>query len=136
MYEIFEHTADLGIRAEADRLDELFAEAARGLFAVMVENLDAVQAVQQTTFQIEGRDLDALMHDWLAELLFTFHARRLALARFQVHVGPQGLAATAWGEPLNPARHRIDVEVKAITWHGLTVRQIGSIWTAEVIVDV
>ncbi len=41
MYEIFEHTADLGIRVCAGSLDELFADAARGLFAVMVANVDA-----------------------------------------------------------------------------------------------
>ena len=47
MYEIFEHTADMGIRVRAESLDELFADAARGLFSVMVENFDAVRAVEE-----------------------------------------------------------------------------------------
>ena len=38
MYEIFEHTADLGIRVRGGSLNELFADAARGLFSVMVAN--------------------------------------------------------------------------------------------------
>jgi SHS2 domain-containing protein len=136
MYEIFEHTADLGIRVRADSLDELLADAARGLFSVMVANLDTVQTIEEVTFQLDGDNLEELLHDWLAELLYTFHARRLVLADFHVQVGPTGLTATARGEPIDPRRHEIDDEVKAITWHALKVERSADGWMAEVIVDV
>jgi SHS2 domain-containing protein len=136
MYEIFEHTADMGIRARAGSLDELFADAARGLFSVMVSNLDAVRTVEEATFQLSGANIEELLHDWLAELLYTFHARRLVLADFRVRIDPSGLSATARGEPIDTSRHEIDVEVKAITWHALKVEQDGDQWVAEVIVDV
>ena len=45
MYELFGHTADLGLRVRAPDLDTLFAEAGRGLFAMVVENLEQVQPV-------------------------------------------------------------------------------------------
>lgn len=136
MYEIFEHTADIGIRARAGNLNDLFADAARGLFSVMVANPDAVRTVEKESFHIPGENLEELLHDWLAELLYTFHARRLVLAEFQVEVSPAGLSATARGEPIDPARHEIDAEVKAITWCGLKVEQIADQWLAEVVVDV
>ena len=136
MYEIFEHTADLGIRVRAAGLDELFADAARGLFSVMVTNLDAVRVVEEAKFQIPGENSEELLHDWLAELLYTFYARRLVLVDFDVHVDRTGLSATARGEPLDYGRHEIDGEVKAITWHALKVEQDADGWMAEVIVDV
>jgi SHS2 domain-containing protein len=136
MYEIFEHTADMGIRVRAAGLDELFADAARGLFSVMVENFEAVQPVEELTFQVHGEDVEELLHDWLAELLFTFHARRVALSEFCVQLDPPGLTATARGEPIDMGRHKIDAEVKAITWHGLKVRHEPDGWLAEVIVDI
>jgi SHS2 domain-containing protein len=163
MYEIFEHTADLGIRVRAGSLNELFADAARGLFAVMVANLDAVRMVEEVRFQIAGENCEELLHDWLAELLYTFHARRLVLAEFDVQVAEKmgtgtsrdaqlpasggrgsepvpnfsvGLTAMARGEPIDPSRHEIDDEVKAITWHALKVEQDAEGWLAEVIVDV
>jgi SHS2 domain-containing protein len=136
MYEIFEHTADLGIRIRADSLDELFADAARGLFSVMVANLDSVRAVEEATFQVRGDNNEELLHDWLAELLYTFHARRLVLAKFQVQITDGGLKASAWGEPIDPSRHEIDEEVKAITWCGMKVEQCDGQWLAEVIVDI
>ncbi len=55
MYETFEHTADVGIRARAGSLDELFAEAAKGLFFVMLANPEAVRAVEEVTFASLGR---------------------------------------------------------------------------------
>jgi SHS2 domain-containing protein len=136
MYEIFEHTADLGIRVRADSQDALFADAARGLFTVMVTNLDAVQTVEEVRVELSGDNIEELLHDWLAELLYTFHARRLVLAVFDVKVGSAGLSATARGEPIDPSRHDIDAEVKAITWCGLKVERKGEEWTAEVVVDV
>jgi SHS2 domain-containing protein len=136
MYEIFEHTADMGIRVRAESLDELFADAARGLFSVMVENFDAVRPTDEFAFQLHGEDIEELLHDWLAELLFTFHARRVALSEFHIQVDPPELTATARGEAIDTARHQIDAEVKAITWHGLKVQQQSDGWLAEVIVDI
>jgi SHS2 domain-containing protein len=136
MYEIFEHTADLGIRVRADSLNDLFADAARGLFSVIVTNLDAVRSVEETTFQLHNDNLEELLHDWLAELLYTFHARRLVLAQFEVKVDRAGITATARGEAIDFSRHEIDVEVKAITWHALRVEQQAAGWLAEVIVDI
>jgi len=135
MYETFEHTADLGLRIRAEELNELFAEAGRALFSVIVANLDAVRTVHQVHFQIEGSRRDDLLFDWLAELLYTFDARRVLLSDFDVQVRDEGLAATARGEPFDPDRHELDMEVKAITYHGLKVERDGDGWLAEVIVD-
>jgi SHS2 domain-containing protein len=142
MYEIFEHTADVGIRARADSIDELFADAARGLFSVMVANLDVVQSRQELNLSVKGSDIEEVLHDWLAELLYTFHGRRLVLREFQVQIyqieqtAEIQLSAVARGEPIELKRHEIDVEVKAITWHGLRIQKRGDEWVAEVIVDI
>jgi SHS2 domain-containing protein len=56
--------------------------------------------------------------------------------KFEVRIGENGLDGTAWGEPLDPARHDLSHEVKAITYHGLKVEQTPDGWLAEVIVDI
>jgi SHS2 domain-containing protein len=136
MYELFEHTADVGLRARAESLDELFAEAARALFSVVVANPDAVQLRETIHLAVAGTQPDELLRDWLAELLYIFEARRLVLARFEVSLGAEGLTATVQGEPIDAARHQLDVEVKAVTWHGLKVVRDDGGWLAEVIVDI
>ena len=114
----------------------MFADAARGLFSVIVANLDAVRTSEEVGFQLAADGLDDLLHDWLAELLYTFHVRRMVLKEFDVTIGGGGLSAVARGEPIDIGRHQIDVEVKAITWHGLKVERTPEGWLAEVIVDI
>ena len=136
MHEVFEHTADLGLRVRAPDLDTLFAEAARGLFSLIVENLDGVRPVRVVTYHVQGQDREYLLFDWLNEILFTFDTQHMLLSEFRVHVTDAGLEAEARGESLDLARHRLDHEVKAITYHGLKVEQVSDGWLAELIVDI
>ena len=135
MYETFEHTADIGIRARSDTLNGLFEESAKGLFSVILTNLDSVRCVQDTTIELAGDRRDDLLFDWLAELLYTFETRRILFGRFEVRLSDSGLSAVAWGEPLDSGRHELDMEIKAVTYHGLKVEPEGDGWLAEVIVD-
>jgi SHS2 domain-containing protein len=136
MYETFEHTADLGIRIRAADAEQLLIDAAYGLFSVIAPNASNVQAVESVQCRVRGDDIEDLLHDWLAELLFIFHTRRLLLTKFRVQFDFSGIIGSAVGEPIDPVRHEIQTEVKAITWHSLKVRQSPHEWFAEVIVDV
>lgn len=136
MYEVFEHTADFGLRIRADSLEGLFAEAGRALFAAICTNYDDVQATAEVRFEVVGDRRDELLHDWLDELLFAFHTRRMLFAQFTVELTDAGLRAIARGEPLDLARHSLDCEIKAITYHALKVEQQPDGWLAEVIVDI
>lgn len=136
MYEFFEHTADLGIRARAPELNELFEEMARGLFAAIVEDLDTVRHDVAISIEFEGEELEYFLFDWLRELLYRFDVDHMLFSSFQVQVDENGLRATAFGEPLDPARHVLSHEVKAITYHTLRVEREGDEWVAEVIVDI
>jgi SHS2 domain-containing protein len=136
MYETFEHTADLGLRVRAATLDELFAEAGRALFSVIVDDLDAVKPLRAVKVELAGDEREYLLFDWLKELLYFFDAEHLLLSRFEVKVAEDRLTGTAWGEPLDRDRHTLAHEVKAITYHGLKVEQRVGEWLAEVIVDI
>lgn len=136
MYETFEHTADLGLRIRAATLDVLFSEAAQCLFSAIVEDLNTVAPAKRIDIHLDGDEIDYLLFDWLRELLYHFDAEHLLFGKFEVHVSNAGLTGTAWGEPLDRAKHNLEHEVKAITYHGLRVEKIGDNWEAEVIVDI
>jgi SHS2 domain-containing protein len=136
MYRVFEHTADLGLHVEAADLNGLFADAGLGLFSMIVENLDQVRPAEIVALDIAGGELEYLLFDWLNELLYVFETKHLVLAHFDVQVTEKGLKGTARGEKLDPRRHRLDHEVKAITYHGLKVEKSQDGWVAEVIVDI
>jgi SHS2 domain-containing protein len=136
MHETFDHTADLGLRIRCADLDTLFVEAAQALFGTIVEDLATVKPLQQVDVHIVGDEIELLLFDWLRELLYHFDAEHLLFGKFEVHVRADGLTARAWGEPLDRARHNLEHEVKAITYHALSVEKLGEEWHAEVIVDI
>jgi SHS2 domain-containing protein len=136
MYETFDHTADLGLRIRAPDLNSLFAEAARALFATLVEELETVAPRQQMELALSGDEREYLLFDWLKELLYRFEVEHWLLSHFSVQVRADGLQATAWGERIDRQRHELAHEVKAITYHGLRVEETPTGWLAEVIVDI
>jgi SHS2 domain-containing protein len=138
MYELFDHTADLGLRVQAPDLTSLLAEAGRGLCAMLVDNPQDVRPEREERFDVAGTNsvADYLLFDWLNALLHRFEAEALLLSEFDLQLDDNGLHAVARGEPADPDRHQLAHEVKAITYHGLKCAPTADGWTAEVIVDI
>jgi SHS2 domain-containing protein len=140
MFETFDHTTDLGLRVDADSLSELFAEAAVGLTSLIVADVGTVESSQQRTFEVSSPDLEYLYFDWLSELLYLFESDGWLTANASVEISGNSLRGVVRGETCSETRHRRSHEVKAITYHGLSVlpteRDGGQVWSAEVIVDI
>lgn len=141
MFELFDHTADLGLRVRAVSLEELLRESARGILAMQVANPEAVRPVETKTIKLSADDAAYLLFDWLSELLFAFESNKLLLSEFDVALEQSDrrltVRAVCRGEPMDQNRHVMEHEVKAITYHDLRVEQEpGGTWFAEVIVDI
>jgi len=135
-WQLFDHTADVGLRIDAPTRAELFEEAARALTSLLVDDPDTVEARETHRFALEAADPEDLLFDWLQALLVAFELRALLLTRFRVTLEGSGLRAVASGERVDPTRHRLAHEVKALPYHGLSLRPTGGGWRAEVIVDI
>src|SRR5688572_32798556 len=105
MHEMFEHTADLGLRIVAKDLDTLFVEAAQVLFKAIVEDLAAVRPERRVDISLPADEPDYLLFDWLKALLYHFDAEHLLFSKFEAKVSKEGLTGSAWGEPLDRDRH-------------------------------
>jgi SHS2 domain-containing protein len=136
MYELFEHTADLGLRVRAADLNTLFAEAATCLFSAVVEDIGTIEAKESITIELAGTNREFLLFDWLRDLLLKCEEDHMVFGKFEVQVRADGLTGIARGEAFDPERHQLAHEVKAITYHELKVVQEGEEWLAEVIVDI
>ncbi len=140
MFEIVEHTADVGLRISAPALDQLLNEAARALFTLLVPNgaamVNGEDEGEEVKFLLPSASPDDLLVDWLTELLFVFESRHLLLRDFDVKIVADGLQATVRGEMLDSARHAVGYEIKAVTYHRLKVEPQEDHWVAEVVLDV
>ncbi len=134
-FALFDHTADTGLRAWGADLATAFAQAARGLSALLVP-LEAIREHEARELSVDAPDPESLLVAWLDELLFVFETEQLVFTRFQVALPtPTSLRATAHGERFDPARHRGGVLVKAATYHQLEVDP-GPPARLQVILDV
>lgn len=133
--EFLPHTGDIGFRVRADSAEDLFATAARGMFDVLVEG-DGGEAVEDAIeVEEEGRDL--LLRAWLDELLFRFLVDGKIYDAFEFEaLDERRAAARLRGRRFDPARHELRTELKAVTYHGLEVKNERDAWLATVIFDV
>jgi len=121
-YEPLEHTADVMIKARGGTMEECFENAAYALFDQMVDASRIVPRVE-SSFEVEGHDLESLLYNFLSEFLYIHDVKGLVLCEFHINIEGFQLKCTARGERFDPVRHLQRNEVKAITYHMLTVDQ-------------
>lgn len=132
-------TSDLCFLARGETLESLFEAAAEALLAATLENPESVGAREERRLTIEEPDLELLLLGFLNELVYLRDADELLLRpmRLQVHAeGAARLEAQLVGERLDPTRHHLAVEVKAVTAHGLYVKGSAGAWEARITLDV
>jgi len=135
-FELFETTADVGIMAWGETLEELFANAARGMFSLMVETGTARPA-EVLSVEARGVDLPSLLVAWLNELLYRCETEEWAPSDVRVIAVEGGHASGELvGEPAEAGRHRFKGVVKAATYHLLECQKDGNRWRARVVFDV
>lgn len=178
--------ADLAFEAKADTPHELFEAAAAAVFESMAD-LKEVRPRIRKTIRLRNPNLDQLMFDWLAELIYLKDAERILFSRFSVRLnhgpsdapppavaaGPAAgesapsasappaspatpppppaapgrnsppapdrwwLTATVEGDTVNPKRHDLRADVKAVTYHQFEVGPDGAGgWKARVVLDI
>jgi SHS2 domain-containing protein len=132
-FEIIEHTADVGIRATATTLEELFEQVTFGLADIM--GISTKESGAPEPIAVASDDLGGLLVDWLSEVLYVHEVRDALLASVRVHsVG--GGRATGDVELVGRTGEVDGTQVKAITYHQLKVQRLGKDWIAQVYVDV
>ena len=135
-YRVFNHTADLGVEIYGKTVEELFVNAAFAIGDLMTD-LQNVEVTKVRRIFAEGTDWEDLLVNYLREVLYLFNGEGLLLGDYAIiELDPQHLVAEARGELFDPNRHRINTEIKAVTYHQVLVRETETGWIGRVIFDV
>ncbi|MCH7718526.1 MAG: archease [Chloroflexi bacterium] len=136
-YESLEHTSEAGIIARGATLAEAFANIAEGMYDLMLE-LDGVEERESREIALEDQNSEALLVDWLLELLFLTETEGLVFRRFAVdELSETRLRARVWGERFDPERHRShNVVVKAVTHYLLEIGRENGGYRVQVLFDI
>jgi len=139
-FEFLEHTADAYIAAYGTDLAEAFENAALALFETMTETENVAPQAEENV-DVEGHDKQALLYNWLEELLIRFEVENMLYSRFKVQKieeteGGFRVKAKIRGEPFDPGRHKQKVGVKAVTYHQMEILESPERVTVRFILDI
>lgn len=134
LFREIEHTADLAIEVEADSRPELFRRAALAIAQLMVDTAGVRAKERRQLSIVADNDVD-LMHDMLSALLQVFMTEGFIWSAVEID-DTDGLKVGLLGEPFDRSRHEFYQEIKAVTYHELSVQNTGGRWSARIIFDV
>ena len=133
-------TADAAFKAWGDTIETMFSAAADATLNVMVSELDTIAPIEHRTLEVAAEELDMLLFQLLQEIIFYKDAEQLLLRvagiRIEKKDGQLLLTAEVSGEALQPKKHDLIVDVKAVTLHRFKVEETSRGWEALVILDV
>jgi len=120
---ILDHPADLGIEAYGQTLAESFEQAALGLMSVILDPA-TVEPFEAREVSLDAVDTEQLLVKWLAEILYLYDGQHFVPVKFSIRsISQSHLHASLWGEEFSVEKHLTRLDVKAITYHQLLVRQ-------------
>jgi SHS2 domain-containing protein len=140
-YEFIEHTADAGLWAWGPNPRIAFAEAARGMFALMLGHDPSWLTVhgisRSRDIEVTAADWPALLVAWLSEFIFYFDLEGYVPIEIAVdHCEPPSCSAHMDGICLDNSEDAIGIGVKAVTYHQLEVEVRPERTSLRVIFDV
>lgn len=133
-YEYFEATADIGLKAYGENLNEAFENAGRAIFNI-ISDTSNISPIREIEFEIVSEDEVSLLYDYLEELLFYHEVEFMLFSEFHVEIDENlHLKAIIKGEEIDWQKHERKTEIKAITFHMMEVKK-GDCVSLQAIVD-
>ena len=135
-FDIFDHTADLGIRVQAGSQAKLLQPAAQGLYSV-IGDLKPGEPVRSQRIELDYHDPALLLRDFLTELLILFDSEHLMVNELEkTAFDDTSLSTTVNLVKVDDDCSSFHREVKAVTYHGLKINAVDGGFEAEIIVDI
>jgi SHS2 domain-containing protein len=136
-FKFLEHTADVQFQAFGKTIEEMFGNAGLAMFNSMSEKRIKKKIVKNV--KASGRDYESLLYNFLEELLVLFDGEGFFLSKVRAleinrDTGRFELEAEVVGDEAK--NYEIHIDVKAITYHSMFVKQREKDWACQVVLDV
>ena len=125
------HTADWELQVWAPNLSSLLEQAARGMYVLAGTRLKTGPRLDRK-IDLQTPDRESLLVEFLAELLYLGEVEGLGFDTFDLTVEKEALHAQLSGAPVESQIK----EIKAVTYHNLTIRETERGLEANIVFDV
>jgi len=134
-YEYIPHTADIQFRAYGGTIEEVFNNSSVAMFKSICDA--KIGEKISKNIEVKGHDLESLMYNFLEELLVIFDSEHFLLSKMEdlkINVENMTLTGKAIGD--SSEDYEIHLDIKAITYNEMYVKNENGKWTAQVTLDV
>jgi SHS2 domain-containing protein len=132
----FDHTGDLGLEVWAASPERLYGLAAEALMELVVEARGAAPEVERVLL-LEGDDPGDLLVHWLNSVLLESELAGVVWTRADVRsLTPMSLEATLSGPRRDATRQTFLREIKAVSYHHLSVELKGPTCRCRLVLDI
>ena len=138
-FEILEHTADIGLIAYGKNKEQVFINAAKGMFEIIAGGTKNLKENFYDKIKLEADNLEGLLFAWLNELLYISETKLVILNKFEIKdLSNNKIGAEVRGMKINQLGCKIKKEIKAVTYHRLEIKkdEVSELWSAQVIFDI
>ncbi len=134
-YEIIDHTADIGIKVMGNTLSNVIEKSIMALSNLMIGKVKII-GKEERKFNIEEENTEIALVRILEEILYLFENQKFAVSRCKVNKKKNNYEIKLKGKVYDLEEIEGATEIKAVTYHKLSVKQINDNWMATVIFDI
>jgi len=132
-------TADIAFEASGKDLNELFKSSAEALFEIL-SNVKKVNKTITRKIGLKNKVIENLLYDFLSEILYIKDLDFMIFSNCNLKIKESKsgyeLDAVVYGEKINPKKHELHSDAKAITLHQFSIDKTKNGYKAFVIVDI
>jgi SHS2 domain-containing protein len=125
-FRYLDHMTDVIVEAFGNTLEDAFANSALGLVNTMFE-LSEVIPKMEIKIYADGYDLESLLYNWLEKIILVMLIDNIVISNLKVNIsernGYYSIIGVATGEHIDLERHRYKIEIKAVTYHEMAIKE-------------
>lgn len=134
--ELDDITADVGLEAWGQDLEQAFASTASGLASLM-SDLPGGDHPSTRRIRITADSLPGLLVRFLNEIIYLYDTEAFLTASVtRLTISDHTLEAALAGATYDPSHHNLNARIKAATYHGLRIEERPGEVRVQVIFDV
>jgi SHS2 domain-containing protein len=115
---------------------DLFEACAKATFSVMTES-NRIDISIERIIELTADDINELLYAFISELIYLKDAEKIFFREFEIQLSDdnKSLTAIVKGERIDFNRHLIKTDVKAATYHDLSVTYDSVYYKTRMILD-
>jgi len=135
-YKFLEHISDLKFQAFGNTIEQAFENSALALVNAMCK--EKINNKIKKTIKVKGKDKESLLYNFLEEFLYFLDTENFILGKILKmtikHAKEYALEAEVSGDKAE--NYNFDLDVKAITYNQMFVKQQKGKFICQVVLDV